>query len=321
MSSGTDILQRPFLFVVGAPRSGTTWVHNLLAAHPQVAGLPGVELTLFSRYLAVPVSHFRRERADIDAGRWNQGLAAVWSDDQFAAHVRNFLSEVYDPIAARKPGATHVVDKHPNHVRHMSLIAEWLPKARFIHVIRDGREVAVSMMSVNRRKGHSPGELAEAARTWRDFIGLARKGAQELPGRVHEVRYEKLRTNGPEELARLLAACGLDHDAALVHRLLEEFDINRRQLSTGDAALNALRDKPDAIWRARLNARDRYRFHRWAGKRLCELGYAQPWWWADHAGQRLSIPATAFLWRCGRTLQQAVRGWRAAATDPFEPLP
>lgn len=321
MAPAPEFLQRPFLFVVGAPRSGTTWVHNLLAAHPQVAGLPGVELALFSRYLAVPVAHFRRERADIEAGRWTQGLAAVWTDAEYHAYVQDFLARVYAGVAARKSGATHIVDKHPNYARYMDLIAEWLPNARFVHVVRDGREVAVSMMSVNRRKGHSPGEVGEAARMWNTFIGAARRYGAASPQRYHEVRYEALRSDGAGELARLFTFCGLSAGPDLVAKLLAEFDIERKQLSTGDATLNHLRGTPGAIWRQRLTVRQRYRFDRWAGGLLRELGYARPGWWADHAAQRMALPAMALLWRVGRAAQQSLRGWREAATDPFAPLP
>lgn len=320
MESRRKVVQREFVFIIGAARSGTTWLHRMLSAHPSVASLPGTELTVFTRYLAQPVSHFRKEKADMEAGRWTLGLGAFWSEERFMQEVRCFLEDVYGGVLDTNPEATHILDKHPNYARHLPLIAELLPHARFVHLVRDGREVVVSALSVNKRVGHSAGELAQACRDWRDFVSKAREDGRALGDRYLEVRYEELKSGGPEVLGRVFAHCGLPTDSDMVARIHGENHISRKQFSSGDAALNALRAKPGAIWRERLSLTDRYRVHRWAGELLMELGYAGKDWWASSPLDRLWMPFRSFLWRIGRGFQGGVQSWKLSSVDPFEPL-
>ncbi|MCB0815662.1 MAG: sulfotransferase [Flavobacteriales bacterium] len=313
-------LDRRFIFIVGAARSGTTWLHRMLSMHPAIASLDGVELTVFTRYLAMPVAHFRQEKNDMEAGRWSLGLGAVWKEDRFMDEVGCFLDKVYGTVLETRPNATHILDKHPNYSRHIPLIAELVPNARFIHLIRDGREVVVSALSVNRRVGHSAGEVAQAAREWRDFVSQARDAGRTLDDRYLEVRYEELKDRGVDVLARIFTHCGLEADGELVSRIHAENHISRKQYSSGDMTLNALRSKPGAIWQQRLSLTDHYRIHRWAGNLLMQLGYAGPDWWATSPFDRLAIRFRSFLWRVGRALQGGFQTWKLAEVDPFEPL-
>ncbi|MCB0778148.1 MAG: sulfotransferase [Flavobacteriales bacterium] len=315
-----SVREREYLFIIGAARSGTTWLHRMLSAHPQVASLQDTELTIFTRYLAQPVAQFRKEKAEQEAGSWSLGLGALWTEDRFFEEVRCFLDNVYGSVLATNPRATHILDKHPNYARQLPLIADLLPNARFIHLIRDGREVVVSALSVNKRVGHSAGELAQASRDWRDFVGAARRDGRMLGNRYMEVRYEELKNGSPEVLGRIFAHCGLPADTDMVARIHSENHISRKQYSSGDASLNTLRVKPDSIWKERLSLTDRYRMHRWAGALLMELGYAGSDWWASSPTDRMWVRFRSFLWRIGRGFQGGVQSWKLASVDPFEPL-
>lgn len=319
MLPGQQVLERQFIFIVGAARSGTTWLHNMIADHPQVAALRGVELTVFPRYLSIPVSQYRAERADMLAGRWRLGLGAIWDEERFARHVRDLIADAYGDVLATRPEATHILDKHPNSSRYMDLIAEWLPSARFVHVIRDGREVAVSAMSVNKRVGHSAGEIGQAARDWNEFTRKAMIAGRRLGDRYLEVRYDRLRSGGANALREVFAHCGLPVTDEQLGTVVASNDISRRQYSSGDATLNALRDKPEGIWRSRLGPIDRYRFDRWAGALLVELGYARPGWWAGGPMQRSLVASYALLHRLLRSLRAIATTWKRTATDPFQP--
>ncbi|MBK6409422.1 MAG: sulfotransferase [Flavobacteriales bacterium] len=70
----TTISDKQFLFVVGAPRSGTTWLHHMLAEHPDVASMEP-ELTVFS-YLHLWEQRFQREKTRQEQGLWRQGGTA-----------------------------------------------------------------------------------------------------------------------------------------------------------------------------------------------------------------------------------------------------
>ncbi len=280
----------PFVFVIGAPRSGTSWLHQMLAEHPQVAAMESEELTVFTRYLAPWARNFELEKRNNAAAKWRQGLPCLLTDAEFEATMKSLVDQVYTKLHARKPEATHLLDKHPNYSNQLPLIDRLLPQSRFIHIIRDGREVAVSMMSVRKRVGHSPGEVRGAARDWHRCITNARTHGSTLGAtRYLEVRYEELMANTAPLLARIMAFCELPTEAGFVEKLAKEHHISVRQVSKGDASLNALRAEPGAIWKEKMSTTERWIFDRMAGALLRELGYATDGWWALGAGDRLRM--------------------------------
>lgn len=305
----------PVIIVIGAPRSGTSWLHQMLAEHPAVAGLGATELTLFSRYLSPWSLNFQRERADLNAGRWTQGLPVLFSDEEFERILLRMTGEVYARTQAHRPGATHVIDKHPNYSNHIPLIDRLVPSSRFIHIIRDGREVAVSMMSAQRRIGHSPGEVRGAAREWHRCITNARKdGAALGPDRYLELRYEDLVRDTAAGLRACFDFCGLPVDDGFVHQLAAANNIAVKQVSGGDATLNTLRRTPGAIWKTKLGLHERLIFHRMAGGLLEQLGYAEANWWAVRPIERVKVLPYGFAQRVKRSLRALHSTW----TNPVE---
>ena len=97
-----------------------------------------------------------------------------------------------------QPHHRYLVEKTPGHVERMPVIAAAFPDARFIRVLRDGRDVCVSRRAAQQswakswRRLPGPLGLARSAHTWDRLIGAGRAGAELLPGRVLEVRYEEL---------------------------------------------------------------------------------------------------------------------------------
>ena len=106
----------------------------------------------------------------------------------------------YEAYAAKR-GKPRWGEKTPQYVKTMGKIGSILPEARFIHLIRDGRAVALSLMEVS----WGPSTVAEAAELWVELIGSARRKARRLPHYV-ELRYEDLVAD-PERAARI--ACDL----------------------------------------------------------------------------------------------------------------
>lgn len=306
------VLGKEFIFIVGAPRSGTSWLHRMLLAHPSVAGIEG-ELTLFSRYLAPVEGFYRKETEAIEAGKWSQGLPLLWDADRFRRHQVQFLEETYGEMLHRTPGATHVLDKHPNYANHMALIQRYVPQARFIHILRDGRDVALSMMSVRRRVGHSPGEVREAAREWKRHVVNARNGGAIAHGRFLEVRYEDLRAKGADLLRDVFAFCGLQADDALVHRIVADHDIRVKPVSRGDAAGGA-----EGGWRERMGLRERYLFDRIAGDLLYSSGHAAPGWWALRPADRMLMAVAGPVVRLRRALHMFMQALKAPLASHLE---
>ena len=312
-------LDKEFVFVIGAPRSGTTWLHHMLAEHPSVAAMSGEELTVFSRYLAPWATNFQLEKRNRDEGRWAQGLPCLYTEPEFEQRMLTFVEDVYSRVLLRRADATHILDKHPNYSNHLPLIDRLLPKSRFIHIIRDGREVAVSMMSVNKRVGHSPAHVRESAREWHRCVTNARvDGARLGSARYTEIRYEDLKDRTSERFSELLKFCGLATDDGFAARIAKEHDIQVRQVSRGDSGLNALRAQPDRIWKERMSTEQRWIFDRMAGRSLRDLGYAQHGWWATGAGDRLRMLPYGLASRTIRTLKSLRSIWGSPVEEQLK---
>ena len=129
------------------------------------------------------------------------------------------------------------------------------------------------------------------------------------PQRFLEVRYEELRRDPVQGLARLFAFCGLDADPALLQRLAEEYSIERKQVSRGDTTLGDLRDRPGAIAMDRLTLEERYLFDRMAGPLLVGLGHAPRGWWASGALDRIKMLPYPFVMRIRRSVRALLHIW------------
>lgn len=306
---------RQHVFVIGSPRSGTTWLHRMLAEHPLVAAIPE-ELTVFSRYLAPVVRGFERERGKLESGAWRQGLPLLYTPAEFEQGLTRIVEAIYARVLARRPGATHIMDKHPGYSLHLPLIERLVPGARYVHIIRDGRDVAVSMISARRRVGFGAGEVEGAAREWHACTTQAMAFGQRVGDRYVEVRYEELFADTERVLADVMRRVGLPAEQQLVARIAADYHIDKRQVSRGDTEVNRLRAQAGAIWSTRLSARERFIFQRVAGPLLERLGYARPGWWRTAHWQVVIAIAYPLYLRIKRTLA-ALRGiWLGPAIRP-----
>jgi hypothetical protein len=200
MTSGSDYRK---LFIVGCPRSGTTWVQLLLSQLPTVATAP--ETQIFAYYL----EHFRRQwRIEHEGpGRKLQGqagLSRLLSEEEFLDLCRGSARMVLDKIAARNPSASVVCEKSPKHALQTEFIQRVFPDAFFLHVIRDPRDTAASLLAAGRSwgLGWAPRNSIEAARMWTQHVESARAVAGSA--RYREVQYEALKDDAPGVLGGVL---------------------------------------------------------------------------------------------------------------------
>jgi hypothetical protein len=277
-------LSAPPIFVVGVHRSGTTWVYDMLTAHPEVAGV--FESELFSTELGVaPLFH---------PGHW-------YTDPELLERHREFLGrpfrlnqllsrdEVLDDVRALtarwlatglEPHHRFLVEKTPQHLQTMRLISEIFPGALFIHVVRDGRDVAVSAEAAARcwpLPGVTRPKRRRAATRWARGVRAARKEAREGSIRYIEVRYEDLQRDAASELRRLLDFCGI----AAADETIEAICAETAFESHGERGQSAFRRHGKVgEWRQRFGLLDRLIFDRAAGDLLVELGYepSRRWW-------------------------------------------
>jgi hypothetical protein len=284
--------ERTTVLVVGAPRSGTTFVQQLLGAHPDV--VTSQETDLFDHYVR-PL----RERWDAqlpgDEEAWqrarHKGLPAVLTEMEFDQLVADLVERVHGATAALKPGAHVLLEKVPAYGRHGALILRYVPHARFIHVVRDGRDVTCSLVRAGRGWGSAwaPAGVERAAEVWRDFV-VASRGIRELTEHYTEVRYEDLvGDDGPAEVERLLAFCGVEARSAEAAEIHAAASAGASALVWGGEVARRLEGAPDepagfageggvGTWQRELSRHQRVLVERVAGRLLAELRYTTPGW-------------------------------------------
>lgn len=203
------------VFVVGCPRSGTTWLQLLLSKHPRVATAPETQIVAF--YLVHFLRQWEHEHNGPTAKHQGRaGLSRVLSEDEFDAMCRDVILRVLERIAARNPGATHVIEKSPGHAVHAPWIQRLLPDARFLHVVRDPRDTVASLLAASRTWGGdwAPHNPVDAARMWRRHVTEARRIEHTAPHAYREIRYERLRTDAVDELESIVCWLGLSWSRA-----------------------------------------------------------------------------------------------------------
>jgi hypothetical protein len=271
----------PFPFIVGYGRSGTTLVRAMLDAHPLVA-VPDesyfpLEAARRTRRYRGP-GGFRTDRFvdDVAAHPWFRR----WGVDEAKLRARfegppveglaDALRRVYRAYA-RLQGKPRYGDKTPMYLVHMPVLATLFPEARFVHVIRDGRDVALSVVE----QPFGPTTLVGAALGWRRTVRRARRdGARLGPGRYLELRYEDLVRDPDVSLGKVCRFLELPWDQAMLRyhetadRLLVDERYERRHRHLRRPPTTGLRD-----WRTQMAPRDVAVIQVLVGDLLSELGY------------------------------------------------
>jgi hypothetical protein len=284
----------PFVFIVGCPRSGTTLLQRILDCHPQVAITPEthwiprwyekkkgkgitpeglVRRKLIRNLLAFPrFGELGIEPAELEALRKPRGTVSY----------SQFISRLFD-LYGKKRGKQLVGDKTPGYARNLDTLHKLWPAAKFVHLIRDGRDVCLSVLSWHRAKGWAAGEglarfsswaespLCAAALWWDWHVRLAREaGLAFRPGVYAELRYEALIADPPGECRKLCTFLGIAYEDAM----LGLYESRAKDGQAGDEKhpwrpiTAGLRD-----WRAQMPPQDVELFEAAAGDLLDELGY------------------------------------------------
>jgi hypothetical protein len=283
--------------VVGAPRSGTTLLRLMLDAHPQLAIPPETGFLALGADLAGSGDELRERflRAIVayppEAPNWSDFGLAAEEFERRLRQLRPFTAaegfRLFYRMYAERFGKPRWGDKTPTYGCHLGPLQTLLPEARFLHVIRDGRDVAVSL----RDCWFSPGrDIRVQACYWRSLVQATRQQAR-LCRHYLEVRYEDL-VRGPEPVLR--SACAfleLPFDAAMLsyheraaERLCEHRDRIRADGTVQVSHAERLRQQaatlrppdPSRIgrWQCQLTRVEVLAYEAEAGPLLRELGYA-----------------------------------------------
>ncbi|MEI6320216.1 MAG: sulfotransferase [Pseudomonadota bacterium] len=246
------------VFIGGSPRSGTTLLLRLLGRHPQVEAyyeskllaslIDWLEGTVFNPF--DPISpfgfraheYFTRERIYRCAGLAMQQLYGGRATDA---------------------GRSIWLEKTPRNSLHVDALLELLPAARFLHVVRDGRDVAVSMPSLEA----APQDIVECARLWAGYTEAGRSACRRHPDHCLEIRYEQLVRAPQQALEPVCRFLGLDLQPDMLD--LDSVKVSLFSEHWGESAPTTA---PIARWRRHADF-PREAFKAVAGDLLLELGY------------------------------------------------
>jgi tetratricopeptide (TPR) repeat protein len=193
--------ERP-VFIVGLPRSGTTLIEQILAAHSQVFGAGELQLA-------------SQDYAALETQPAGQSVFATPSGLESDA-VRRVAQRHLDQLANLNSTAARVVDKMPENYVFLGLLATLFPRAKFIHCRRDLRDVAVSCWMTNFVELSWSSSLDHIVSRFRGYCRLMQHW-RAVPVDLLEVKYEETVADLPSTARRLLEWCGLDWEPACLN--------------------------------------------------------------------------------------------------------
>ena len=216
------------VFIVGMPRSGTSLVEQIAASHSQVFGAG--------------------ELSDIDqiADQLQSGGApdAEW----VSADIRRLADGHLGRLRQLGGNAERVIDKNPNNIFRLGLIAALYPSARVIFCQRDPRDIALScfFQRFSARQSAFSYDLGDCGRRYLATESLTAYWHRALPLRMLDIQYEALIADLEGESRRLIAFLGLDWEAACL-----EFHRTERIVATasGWQVRQPLYDRSVGRWR------------------------------------------------------------------------
>jgi hypothetical protein len=313
----------PVFFLTGRAKSGTSWLMRILDSHPEVLckgeGLffgrdytrnkfDGEQVKIQRRSLYGVLADSEYLRTWIERSVWTQ-------DDDAEEHLTNITSLATNYFLKKSLSETNkkfVGDKTPfTGTQFISEVAQICPHAKLIHIVRDGRDVAISSMHhIWNNAKHEGGihdltpaeletrdayradpqaflksgrsifagrHLAGTAKNWAEMVGRARQDGPQLLGENYaEVRYEDLLEHPEEEVGRLLRFLGADASDEAVRLCVEGGSFERwskgRERGREDSRA-FLRKGVAGDWRSVVTEEDKRVFKEAAGETLIELGY------------------------------------------------
>jgi hypothetical protein len=274
-----EVREAPF-FVVGAARSGTTLLRVMLDGHSRLA-LPEESdfvVTLLARRLRLRHRPGPALEAILRNPRFKLwALDPVFTRAAVVAHGPADFPDVVRAvfsIYARSQGKARWGDKTPDYVLHMGRLARLFPDARFLHVIRDGREVAVACADY----GWVPTPVS-GAYGWRRRVARGERAGRRLgPDRYLKVHLEQLIAAPEAVLARICEFLDERYEPAMLdYPATVESRYPRKASSPQHRHLvrpptEGLRD-----WRAGLSPRRQRQVEAACGRWLGHLGYSRVW--------------------------------------------
>ena len=197
------------IFIVGCQRSGTTMLRLMLDSHSQIS--------------CGPETRFLEDLERIVGADWKRLSQFGYSQEEWLRRIRSFLEGIQSDYA-RSRGKTRWADKSPRYALHIPFLMQVFPDAQIVHVIRDGRDVAVS-----HRKRFGYWSSVKSSVKWPRYISAARGAGSALgEDSYHELRYDRLVADTETTLRQLLEWLGEEWEPEILDFATKKHDVPER---------------------------------------------------------------------------------------------
>jgi len=290
----SDIEGNNLVFIVGCPRSGTTYVQKMLAALPNTR--TSQELHLWFLVNSFWNRWCNQRKAIALDPRGGVGLALFVTQEDFLVHFRNFLIKLLEEVNPDLQADEVFIEKTPNNTLFIDLIHTVFPKAKIIHVLRDARDVVASLLAASNTWGKhwAPDNPKDAARMWRQYSVQARSGLQKFPDNLHiTIKYEEIIADPVARLREVATFLAIDASGHQIMKAVQANSLDSFHLSGGTVIPRGLSNNKDfkepegfvrkigdtRRWREKLSFYQRFWIWRVARKEMKEVGYEWKWPW------------------------------------------
>ncbi len=208
------------VFIVGAPRSGTTLLQYMLRSHPNISMPTGEshffiplmkneevygDLSQLENIKKVLLKMYEQGKnfleTDLHGVSFNVDLMAEKMKECKVHSMADIFNALYT-FNAEGEGKSRWGDKTPYYVLHIPLLKNMFPDAQFIHIIRDGRDCALSMF--DRHPDFGVINVYHAAKYWQQYVEVGEIEGNKLESKDYmSVRYEDLLVQPEESLKKV----------------------------------------------------------------------------------------------------------------------
>ncbi|MHA1284387.1 MAG: sulfotransferase family protein [Promethearchaeota archaeon] len=221
------------IFVVGSPRSGTTWLANILCQHSKIAGVQAEEH--FGIVESAYFSHVETYFGDLkDDNNFIMFVETFGSSDYFRLtglnkdllyHHRpktyvNAFRLIMDTFAEKK-NASYWLEKSPGHTLYIKKIARYFPNAKFVGIKRNVVNMVKSTVRRNVFKNNFSKKIFIIKRTWRYFKYLKHLynfAFKSDKNTIKIIQYEDLKKNPVKTLEKVCEFLNLDFEPNLLEQ-------------------------------------------------------------------------------------------------------
>lgn len=302
----------PF-FIIGNDRSGTTMLRLILDRGDQFA-IPTESMFLGDFAPVRAAGGLDDHAAAVAFARrvWNHPKVLLWGLNGDApvppeglthAEAYRFAVEAPYRAFAERDGKARWGDKTPYYLELVDEVKAVFPEAKFIELVRDGRDVALSIMPLP----FGGNNVWVAARDWAEGIRLGREAAAHHPGDVLTVRYEELVADPEPHIRRICEFLAIEFVPDMLNvEKTESTKVVADQAGWFTNLWAGINEKSVGKWRTKMSIDDQAVFQAAAGAELAEHGYE------PGAGGRAAevSSAQAAAWQASNFGKRLVNLWK-----------